>query len=68
MSESLVFAPSAAAVARTRTTAAQYEEMYARSLSDPEGFWKEQSQRIDWIKAPTRIKNTSYSYPDISIK
>ncbi|KQU99121.1 acetate--CoA ligase [Devosia sp. Root105] len=68
MSESLVFAPSAAAVARTRTTAAQYEEMYARSLSDPDGFWKEQSQRIDWIKAPTRIKNTSYTYPDISIK
>jgi acetyl-CoA synthetase len=68
MSESLVFAPSAAAVARTRTTAAQYEEMYARSLSDPEGFWREQSQRIDWIKAPTRIKNTSYTYPDISIK
>jgi len=68
MSESLVFAPSAAAIARTRTTAAQYEEMYARSLSDPEGFWKEQSQRIDWIKAPTKIKNTSYVYPDISIK
>lgn len=68
MSESLVFAPSAAAIARTRTTAAQYEEMYARSLSDPEGFWKEQSQRIDWIKAPTKIKNTSYAYPDVSIK
>ena len=68
MSESLVFAPSAAAVARTRTTAAQYEEMYARSLNDPEGFWKGQSQRIDWIKAPTKIKNTSYVYPDISIK
>jgi acetyl-CoA synthetase len=68
MSESLVFAPSAAAIAHTRTTAAQYEEMYTRSLSDPEGFWKEQSQRIDWIKAPTRIKNTSYVYPDISIK
>ncbi len=68
MSESLVFAPSAAAIARTRTTAAQYEEMYARSLSDPDGFWKEHSQRIDWIKPPTRIKNTSYTYPDISIK
>lgn len=68
MSESLVFAPSAAAIARTRTTAQQYEEMYARSLSDPDGFWKEQSQRIDWIKAPTKIKNTSYAYPDVSIK
>lgn len=68
MSESLVFAPSAAAIAHTRTTAAQYEEMYARSLSDPDGFWKEQAQRIDWIKAPTKIKNTSYAYPDVSIK
>ena len=68
MSENLVFQPSEAAKARTLTTKAQYDEMYARSVSDPDGFWKEQSQRIDWIKAPTRIKNTSYAYPDISIK
>ena len=68
MSENLVFQPSEAAKARTLTTKAQYDEMYARSVSDPDGFWKEQSQRIDWIKAPTRIKNTSYVYPDISIK
>ena len=68
MSESLVFAPSAAAVARTRTTAAQYDEMYARSVNDPDGFWKDMSQRIDWIKAPTKIKNTTFEYPDVSIK
>jgi acetyl-CoA synthetase len=64
----LVFEPSAQAKARTRTTAAQYEELYKRSVSDPDGFWKEQSQRLDWIKAPTRIKNTSFAYPDVSIK
>jgi acetyl-CoA synthetase len=64
----LVFQPSATAVAHTLTTAAQYDEMYARSLSDPEGFWKEQAQRIDWVKPPTIIKNTSFTYPDISIK
>jgi len=68
MSEDLVFEPSAQAKARTRTTAAQYEELYKRSVSDPDGFWKEQSQRLDWIKAPTRIKNTSFAYPDVSIK
>jgi acetyl-CoA synthetase len=42
--------------------------LYKRSVSDPDGFWKEQSQRLDWIKAPTRIKNTSFAYPDVSIK
>jgi acetyl-CoA synthetase len=68
MTENLVFEPSAAAKQRTHTTAAQYEELYARSLSDPDGFWHEQAQRIDWIKPFTKVKNTSFQYPDVSIK
>jgi acetyl-CoA synthetase len=68
MTDNLVFEPSKEALARTRTTAAQYEEMYARSISDPNGFWKEHSQRIDWITPPTIIKNTTYEYPNVSIK
>ena len=68
MSDDLIFEPSEAAKARTFITKDKYEEMYARSISDPDGFWKEQSQRIDWIKAPTKIKNTSFAYPDVSIK
>src|SRR5882757_2462360 len=47
---------------------AKYREMYARSVSDPDGFWAEQARRVDWIRPPTRIKNTSFAYPDISIK
>ena len=68
MSNDLVFEPSAAAKAQTHTTKAQYDELYARSVNDPNGFWAEQAKRLDWIKAPTKIKNTSYEYPDISIK
>jgi acetyl-CoA synthetase len=68
MSENLVFEPSEAAKARTLTSKAQYDEMYARSITDPDGFWAEQAKRLDWIKAPTVIKNTSFAYPDISIK
>ena len=68
MTENLVFEPSAEAKARTFVTAAQYAEMYARSVSDPDGFWREQAKRIDWIKAPTKIKNTTFAYPDVSIK
>jgi len=46
----------------------KYEEMYAASLSDPEAFWGEHGRRIDWIKPYSRVKNTSYAYPDVSIK
>ncbi|HWA20212.1 MAG TPA: acetate--CoA ligase [Devosia sp.] len=68
MSEQQLFEPSAAAKARTLTTKAQYDQMYARAVSDPDAFWAEQAKRLAWFKAPTRIKNTSYAYPDISIK
>ena len=33
----------------TLITAAQYDEMYARSVDDNEGFWEEQAQRLDWV-------------------
>ncbi|WP_375451944.1 acetate--CoA ligase [uncultured Devosia sp.] len=68
MSEPLVFQPSAAAIAHTHATKAQYEQMYARSLSDPDGFWAEQARTVDWMEPFTRIKNTSFAYPDVSIK
>jgi acetyl-CoA synthetase len=68
MTETVVFEPSAAAKARTLTTAEQYAQMYQRSIDDPDGFWAEQARRLDWIKAPTKIKNTTFTYPDVSIK
>ena len=39
---------------------AKYQEMYARSIKDPNGFWAEQAKRIDWIKPFTKVKNTSF--------
>ncbi|WP_172123610.1 MULTISPECIES: acetate--CoA ligase [unclassified Devosia] len=68
MSQELVFQPDAAATAHTHATKEQYEQMYARSVSDPDGFWADEAGRISWIKAPTKIKNTSFAYPDVSIK
>jgi acetyl-CoA synthetase len=47
---------------------AKYREMYARSVSDPNGFWAEQSNRIDWMKAPHKIENVSFAPGNISIK
>jgi acetyl-CoA synthetase len=47
---------------------AQYKEMYAASVKDPDKFWGEQAKRIDWIKPFSKVKNTSYAPGNISIK
>ncbi|MCB1488459.1 MAG: AMP-binding protein, partial [Bauldia sp.] len=47
---------------------AKYDEMYRRSVTDPDGFWAEQAERLDWIKPFTKVKNTSFKAPDVSIK
>jgi len=40
---------------------AKYKEMYARSITDPEGFWAEQAGRLDWITPPSRIKDVDFA-------
>ncbi len=47
---------------------AKYQEMYARSVKDPNGFWGEQAKRIDWIKPFSKVKNTSFDTHNVSIK
>ena len=40
---------------------AGYQDMYRRSIEDPEGFWGEEGKRIDWLKPYTKVKDVSYS-------
>ena len=35
--------------------------MYAASVADPEGFWREEGKRLDWIRPYTRVKETSFA-------
>jgi acetyl-CoA synthetase len=44
-----------------------YRRLYAQSVADPEGFWREQAKRVDWIKPFSVVKNTSFDLP-VSIK
>ena len=46
----------------------QYDEMYSQSIREPEKFWSEQGDRLDWIKRFKKVKNVSYSHPNVSIK
>ncbi|MFT3973441.1 MAG: acetate--CoA ligase [Amaricoccus sp.] len=48
--------------------ASGYVEMYRRSVEDPEGFWREQGERLEWMTPFTKVKETSFAYPDVSIK
>ncbi|WP_100658765.1 acetate--CoA ligase [Alteromonas flava] len=53
---------------KTLMTDEQYLEMYQRSIDDPESFWAEQTSILEWFKAPTLIKNTSFAPDNVSIK
>jgi len=48
--------------------AAKYEQMYAASVADPDAFWAEQGERIDWIKPFSRVMDVNYQVPDVSIE
>ncbi len=39
----------------------KYVEMYELSITQPEKFWAEQAKRVDWFKAPTKIKDVSFT-------
>ena len=46
----------------------KYMEMYQESISNPEEFWRKMGNRIDWITPFSKVKNTSFSQDDVSIK
>ena len=47
---------------------ATYLEKYQRSIDDPDGFWREEAQRIDWIEPFGTVKDTSFDEADFRIK
>ena len=39
-----------------RTTDTEYFERYQQSIEQPDQFWAEQAQRLDWIKPLPKLK------------
>jgi acetyl-CoA synthetase len=46
----------------------RYAQMYRESVEDPEGFWRREAQRIDWIKPFATVKETSFHEEDFGIR
>jgi acetyl-CoA synthetase len=39
----------------------QYQEMYERSIKDPEGFWAEQAEQFIWFKKWDKVRDFNYN-------
>ncbi|SVC20429.1 uncharacterized protein METZ01_LOCUS273283, partial [marine metagenome] len=39
---------------------ATYKEMYARSIDDPDGFWAEQAESLEWTQRWTKVKDSKF--------
>ena len=55
MSDAKTYPPSDEMSANAHVNAARYDAMYAASIADPEGFWREEGKRVDWIKPFTQV-------------
>ena len=44
---------------------AKYEEMYKQSIDDPENFWAEQAEKVDWTKKWDKVMDYDFNTADI---
>ena len=63
-----IYAPTTAFAQNAHANKSTYEDMYAASIIDPDAFWAEQGQRLDWMTPFTKVKNTSFEHSNVSIK
>lgn len=56
-----IFPPSTEMAKNAWVDAAKYQTMYEQSVKNPDAFWGEMAERLDWFKKPTKIKNTDFN-------
>ena len=68
MSDNLIFDVPADISANALVDDAKYQQMYAASIDDPEQFWGDHGERLDWMRPYSKVKNTHYGKDEVSIK
>lgn len=53
--------------AKAKIKPADYEKMYSESIKDPEAFWAQQAERLNWYEKWKKVKTTSFKAP-VTIK
>ena len=46
----------------------EYDRLYRQSLADPDAFWGDVARRLDWMRPPTRVKDTSFALDDFHVR
>jgi acetyl-CoA synthetase len=57
--------PSASPLMRVRSME-EYQQLYRKSLEDPQGFWADQAQRLDWFHPPRNVMDVDMQEVDFS--
>ncbi|PSU81177.1 acetate--CoA ligase [Photobacterium phosphoreum] len=68
MSEVHIYPVDSAITTNAHINDDQYREMYQQSTINPQGFWRQHGQILDWITPYTKVKNTSFDSGHVSIK
>ena len=68
MSEIKTYDIPAAIAAKANVTEDQYNEMYQRSMNDPDGFWGDMAEKfVTWSKKWNTVSDYSFSADDLHI-
>jgi acetyl-CoA synthetase len=67
MSDTLFAVPESWAAA-ARVDRARYEALYRESLADPEGFWRREAMRLQWMKPFGEVSTWSFDEADFGIR
>jgi acetyl-CoA synthetase len=68
MSSAKIHSASAEFAANAAIQPDDYTRLYAESVAAPETFWAGIAQRLEWMKAPTQIKDVSFRLDDFRIR
>ena len=68
MSSDQLFPVPADWKARARINAADYASRYAEALKDPDGYWRKEAARLDWLKPFTKVSDVSWNAADLHIR
>jgi acetyl-CoA synthetase len=63
-----IFKPSDKTIKEALISPDTYTQLYQRALTDPDSFWSEMANKLEWNKNPTVIKNVHFNKNDVSIK
>jgi len=66
--ESRTFPPSPEVVQRSYLNAEQYAKMYDRSINDPDRFWLEQADELDWFQKPSVARKYTWNTDARNVK